>query len=172
MSSGDGSVTRLWGDGEHKFRLRIGELRELENKRNSGAFEIYQRLAAGSWRIDDVREVLRLGLIGGGMAAPLALGLVAKYAKETTFLMNVVVAREVIMAGLFGDPDDVVGKLLAETGAATSEDGPDSRPSSEPEPQWDGQSTTSTDAASGSSPPLSMDGRAATAATIQNGRLP
>ena len=50
------------------FRLRIGELRELEDKRNAGSFELYRRLGDGTCRFDDIRETLRLGLIGGGVA--------------------------------------------------------------------------------------------------------
>jgi len=164
--SGDGTVVCRWGDGEHTFRLRIGELRELEQKREAGSYEVYQRLASGTWRVDDIREVLRLGLIGGGMQASLALGLVAKYAGPTTYLINVVVARSVIMAALFGDPDDAVGKLLAGiTGAAAqseNEGAPDSRPSSAQGLQWDGQSTPSTAVLSGSSPLRSTDGSDAT----------
>lgn len=135
--SSDGSVTQAWGDGDHTFRLRIGELRELEEKRNAGAFEIYQRLATGAWRVDDVTETLRLGLIGGGMATHLALGYVAKYVKPTTFLMNVVVARLVLMAALFGDPEDLVGKK-PEAPEPSSQDAPGSPNTLVPAPQWCG----------------------------------
>jgi len=171
--SGDGSVTKTWGDGEHVFRLRIGEIRELEDKRDAGCFEIYRRLANGSCRFDDIRETLRLGLIGGGMQAPLALGLVAKYAGPTTFMENLLVAQAVITAALFGDPGDLVGKIAAgmleSTADLTSEDAPNSRPSSVPEPQSVGLSTTSTDAVFGSSPLRSTDGSDATV-PVMNGR--
>ena len=160
--SADGSITRAWGDGEHRFRLRIGELRELEAKREAGAFEIYSRLANGSWRVDDIVEVLRLGLIGGGIAPVMALGLTAKYVQPGAFLDNVVTARVVLMNALFGDPQDMVGKVTAETAPGTLEDAPDSRPSSELAPQWDGLSATSTNARSGNSPPPLTDGAAAT----------
>lgn len=171
--SGDGSLTQTWGDGEHTFRLRIGELRALEDKRNAGSFEIYRRLADGTWRVDDIVETLRLGLIGGGTPAVLALGLVAKYVGPTTYLENLIVARAVIMAALFGDPEDLVGKIaagiLGSTADSTSEDAPDSRLSSAPAPQSDGPSTTSTDARFGNLRPRSTAGNDATVLTI-NGR--
>jgi len=158
--SSDGSITRAWGDGEHRFRLRIGELRELEAKRDAGAFEIYSRLASGSWRVDDIVEVLRLGLIGGGVAPVMALGLTAKYVTPTAFLENVVAAREVLMCALFGDPADMVGKAIAEAATETPTGGPVSRSTSEPALQWDGPSTTSMNAHSGNSRPPSTDGAA------------
>lgn len=162
--SSDGSVSRAWGDGEHKFRLRIGELRELEAKREAGAFEIYSRLANGTWRIDDIVEVLRLGLIGGGTAPVLALGLTAKYVTPGSFLDNVVTARLVLMHGLFGDPEDMVGKMLAGTAMPDPNPAePSSQSTSAPAPQWDGLSTMSTDVPSGNSRPPLMDGAAATA---------
>lgn len=161
--SSDGSIRQSWGDGEHTFRLRIGELRELEDKRNAGAFEIYQRLASGAWRVDDITETLRLGLIGGGMATHLALGYVAKYVRPTTFLENVVVARMVLMAALFGDPADIVGKAAAPSPEPSSQDEPSFRPTSAPAPQWDGRSTTSTEQAFGNSPRPLTDGNGAMA---------
>ena len=171
--SGNGSWTQPWGDGDHTFRLRIGELRELEEKRNAGSFELCRRLSDGTWRVDDIRETLRLGLIGGGMSAPVALGLVAKYCGPTTLFENSVVARNVIMAAVFGDPDDVVGKIaagiLGPTADSTSEDEPNSRPSSAPAPQSVGLSTTSIEPLFGNSPQRSTAGSDATAPTI-NGR--
>ena len=111
--SGDGSVAFEWGDSEQRFRLGIGELRELQDKCDAGPFVIYQRLASGTWRVDDVRETLRLGLIGGGMDHNRALGKVGKYVAPTHFLTNVVAARRILLAALFGDPDDIVGKIEA-----------------------------------------------------------
>jgi hypothetical protein len=156
--SSDGSITRAWGDGEHRFRLRIGELRELEAKREAGAFEIYSRLASGSWRVDDIVEVLRLGLIGGGVAPVMALGLTAKYVTPTAFLENVVAAREVLLCALFGDPADMVGKVLTAAGTETPAEKPGSPSTSAPAPPWDGRFATSTSVLSGNSLPPLTDG--------------
>jgi len=162
--SADGSTTRQWGEAERTFRLRIGELRKLEASRNSGSLQILDRLADGSWRVDDITETLRLALIGGGVPEQLAFGLVAKYVSPTNYLGNVIAARQVLSNALFGDPDDAVGKALAEAVAAPTGE-PDSRPTSEPVPQWDGRSPTSMNAHYGSSPPLSTDGSNVTART-------
>lgn len=58
----------VWPGGEHEFKLAaIGQLKALEQSRDSGPFEIYKRLADGTFRMDDILEVVRLGLVGGGM---------------------------------------------------------------------------------------------------------
>ena len=147
--SGDGSTTFAWGDGEHRFKLALGELRELQNKCDTGPFIIYQRLADGSWRVDDVREPLRLGLIGAGMNPTAALGKVGRYVTPGTFLENVLAARRVMLAALFGDPDDVVGKVQAAAEPAAETSGSGSAKLLAPLQPLDGQSINSTEAAFG-----------------------
>lgn len=112
--SADGSVTLAWGDGEHKFRLPIGGLRELQQKCDAGAIEVMDRLRDRRWRVDDVRETLRLGLIGGGMTPVDALILVKRYVDDRPIMESVPTAFAVLMAALIGVPDDPVGKAEAE----------------------------------------------------------
>ncbi len=47
--------------------LGLGELLELQEKCDAGPAQIVARLEGGTWRVQDLRETLRLGLIGGGM---------------------------------------------------------------------------------------------------------
>jgi hypothetical protein len=98
------AITLAWGDGQHAFRLRIAELVELERQCDCGVFELYQRLAGGKWRTRDAREILRLGLVGGGMAPAGALGLVAHYCDERPLLENIEPALAVLLAALSGVP--------------------------------------------------------------------
>jgi hypothetical protein len=63
----------IWPGGEHDFRLAIGELRALEQRRDCGCFIILARLYKGECMVDDVIEVLRIGLIGGGMSEKQAM---------------------------------------------------------------------------------------------------
>ena len=82
---------------------------------------IYDRLTAGRWYLNDVREPIRLGLIGGGMKAEDAARLVKVNVEQHPhgLLPSVVLARAVIEAVLEGVPDDPVGKKpAAETEAA------------------------------------------------------
>jgi hypothetical protein len=112
--SADGSVTFTWADGEYRFRLGIGELRELQDKCGTGPEAIFERLVARSYLVDDVRETLRLGLIGGGMQPLRAKAKVEKYADTGTLQMNAVAAYGVLAAALRGDPNDTLGKQVTE----------------------------------------------------------
>lgn len=57
----------VWPAGEHDFCLGIGELRALEQRSDAWCFVILTRLLTSQWKIDDVLQPLRLGLIGAGM---------------------------------------------------------------------------------------------------------
>jgi hypothetical protein len=120
--SRDGKVTFAWGDGEeHTFRLSIGQWDDLQEETECGPFELFRRMAAGSWRVKDIRQTLRLGLMGGGMQAIPATSLVARH---VTFpAEHVDAAMRVLHAGLFGPAEDNVGKK-ADAEEARSESSP------------------------------------------------
>lgn len=138
--SADGSYSGLWADGEHKFRLPIGLLRELQDKCKAGPPLIFQRLRLNVWEVDDIRETIRLGLIGGGMKPTEALVLVIRYIDEPLRLMdNVPVALEVLGAALVGVPGDQPGKAgLGEHSSMETTDGSSSPSFMAPEPSSDG----------------------------------
>ena len=60
--------TLVWAGGEHSFCFRIGELRALEQRRDCGIGILIKRMLSVEWYVDDILEVLRLGLIGGGLS--------------------------------------------------------------------------------------------------------
>lgn len=108
--SRDGSVTFAWGDGDHRFRLAIGDLIALEESLSVSPFIVLSRLRAGVPMIRDAREVLRFGLIGGGMT-PVAAGLLVKrWSDERPPSESLGPAAVVLAAGLYGVPDDDPGK--------------------------------------------------------------
>ncbi len=116
--SRDGSITLAWGDGEHRFRLAIGQLRELQEKCDAGPAEIVSRLSEGRWRVNDVRETIRLGLVGGGLAPATAHALTVRYVDERPWLESVQPAQAVLMAALVGVPDEPVGSSPGKEAAA------------------------------------------------------
>jgi hypothetical protein len=66
--SANGTRTIIWQGGEDAFCLaKVGLIFDLEEKCRAGIGLIYARLASGSYFLNDVRETIRLGLIGGGM---------------------------------------------------------------------------------------------------------
>jgi hypothetical protein len=65
-----GRVVVQWGDQEHAFDLqKIEWVRELQTKTGFGPQRLLARLKTGDWHIDEVRHVLRIGLLGA-MAKP------------------------------------------------------------------------------------------------------
>ncbi|MDB5597377.1 MAG: hypothetical protein JWM36_4338 [Hyphomicrobiales bacterium] len=147
--SARGSITFDWADGEHTFRLAIGQLRELQDKCDAGPMQIYQRLMDSTWRVDDVRETLRLGLIGGGMKPMDALLLTRRYVDEQghNLIENAKAAQNIVLAALVGVKDDPVGKGQAGESQTTGDS--TSPPSTVQEPPLDGQQDRSTNSASG-----------------------
>lgn len=132
--SRDASISVAWGDGEHRFRLAIGQLRELQEKADAGPAEILDRLSSGRWRINDVRETVRLGLIGGGMSPPEAHKLTVRYVDDRPWLESVPIAQAVLMAALIGVPEEPVGKEAAAEAETEATDASPSPPSMETGP--------------------------------------
>jgi len=103
----NGEVTLTWGDGEHKFNVaKLRCVLELEEKCGVGIAEVYYRIAQGKWHFNDIRETLRLGLIGAGTDPSKALALVNRYVDDRPFAENVLPAQAVIMAAMVGVPGD------------------------------------------------------------------
>lgn len=65
-------LTRPFADGTYPFRLAGGEMRELQRICDAGPMELYRRLLAGTWRVDDVTETIRLALLGAAKAGHMA----------------------------------------------------------------------------------------------------
>ncbi|MBR9764812.1 MAG: gene transfer agent family protein [Rhodobacteraceae bacterium] len=121
-----------WLGGEHPFRLPLGRLRALQDNCNAGPEEIFKRIRDGSWRVDDLAETLRQGLMGAGMAdkdaGPLVIGLMEKH-PIADFKMT---AYRVLHHALLGPEGDQVGKP---GGVDPEAEGPGgSRASTEAEP--------------------------------------
>lgn len=132
--SRDASISFEWADGEYTFRLPIGQLRELQEKTGVGPLRLFQRLMDGSWMVDDAREILRLGLIGGGRRPDEALRLIKQYVDDRPKVESIAPAMLVIGAALHGtDQERQPGKEEA-PGAATDATSSSSLPSTGTEP--------------------------------------
>ena len=97
-----GSIELEWGGGSHVFRLGLGEIEELERATDMSVFLL---LAAVSDRVPLARaahysEVIRIGLIGGGMNPVEARALVRRYVDERPLYESVALARAVLMAAI------------------------------------------------------------------------
>ena len=132
-----GEITLPFGPDERTFRLGIGQLRAIEERCDAGAPELLMRLGPlvralrakltyrqiltaglmGTWRIDDVREVLLQGLIGGGMPPTEAGVMIRAYFDEKMSLDFAPLAFLVLEAAWTGPEDDPPGEPLATTEA-------------------------------------------------------
>jgi hypothetical protein len=128
----------VWPGGEHDFRLGIGELRAIEQRCDAGCAVVMMRLLGQQWKIDDVVQPLRLGLIGAGMnekeaqkALDSALDIASPYALA-------IPAADVLRRFIMWETDDQPGErqagaeILSQTRSLMEE--PGGPPTTGPEP--------------------------------------
>lgn len=101
----------VWEGGEHRFLLTIKELRALQTKCDAGPAFILMRLQSGQWRVDDIIETVRLGLIGGGLKPDEARKLVTNYVEEVPLSKTIPLAQAILMDSILGPEDDPAGEL-------------------------------------------------------------
>lgn len=103
-----GAVELDWADGTYTFRLSIEGMEELEARwsreagRDVSLFTVVSLLSPQrrSARLEHIREVLRVGLIGGGMSPVDALAKVRLYIDQRPLDENRDIAYAVALAGL------------------------------------------------------------------------
>lgn len=171
--SADGSVELFWGEGLTRFRLGIGELLALEDKFDVGCAALVERFRDGTWRLSEAREILRIGLVGGGAGMEASNRLIDRWFDRMGIapLEHAPFAMAVLTAGLSRPvEDDGAGESTAEataTGASAS-----SPPrSTAPAPSSDGRPPKSTPARSSSSRPRSKAGTRRKAETTPRSSL-
>lgn len=136
--SRDASVTLDWAGGVDHFRLAWGELAALQEACDCGPYVLLTRLNDGSWRLGDLSHVIRMGLIGGGMAPTDALKKVRSHVEARPPMESLPLARTLMMAACIGAPEEQLEKKpeapdrqdSASTISRTEESG--SAPSTEP----------------------------------------
>jgi hypothetical protein len=139
--SATGSITLVWGDGDNTFRFGIAQWRELQEKINGrrvamglnpiGPMTLLNMLRAKDAWPDDIRDVLRIGLVGAGMPIAAANRKLVRHFDNEPPAPHNLIAFAVLSAGLLGAPGDEISAAKKKTeGEATSQS--DSPPSTEP----------------------------------------
>lgn len=97
-----GGIELDWGDGKYAFRLGVSEIDELEASADTSVFVLYGSTGTDLpfIRFKQTREVIRLGLIGGGMSPVDAMAKVARYCDERPLHESVVAANQILRAAL------------------------------------------------------------------------
>lgn len=119
MANRDARITEDFADGTYEFCMNYGAIRMLQESRDMGPLFLYGILQSGAWRAEDIREIIRCGLIGGGMLPAQAIKLVRLYVEERPLMENVGLATRVLGAGLIGAPEENVGEMQAANPVAT-----------------------------------------------------
>lgn len=116
------SITEDWADGAYTFRLAYGQWIELQRLLDKGPLELLEDMISRKWRVGQSREVIRLGLIGAGMAPAQALALVRTYVEQRPAAESVPLASRILEAGLWAPPKDAESQP-GESPAGTAESG-------------------------------------------------
>lgn len=95
-----GLITKEWATGTFSFRLAYGQWLELQEALNCGPLELYVDLLQRKWRVQHLREIIRIGLIGGGTNPADALRLVKRYVEDRPIIESVQLALEIVAASL------------------------------------------------------------------------
>lgn len=121
-----------FGGRDRVFKLRLGECAELEISRRCGLAAIYHRLATLQWFVDDIRETVRLGLVGGGTLPAEADFLIARHvdADDAPRGQWLQLAVDILTVAIDGMPKPLPGKTTGEGESAPPATSP---PSTRPE---------------------------------------
>lgn len=119
------TIVRPFADDDYTFALPYALICELEEKRGGvGPMIILARLESGAWPIEDIAEVIRLGLIGGGMDAIKARKMVKEYVEAKPALENLALAYMILCKAITGAQEPPVEKLELAKGGATASSEP------------------------------------------------
>lgn len=97
----DGVHTGYFAGELRRFALPVfGELRLLQDKHDLGPMAFEAIFRGGAWRAEHLADVIRFGLIGGGMTEAEADKLVTSTIQAGYLLRYVPLAHEIILAAL------------------------------------------------------------------------
>lgn len=108
--SRDGSSELPFNGRRTMFKLSWRELMKIQEACDAGPYVVLDRLVSGRWRLQDISEVIKWGLIGAGMPQNDALNLVEAEVEGRPPLENLVIAQKVLGAGVIGTTEEEVGK--------------------------------------------------------------
>ena len=133
--TGRAELSFIWGDGEeYKFRLALRQLKELQEKTGVGPEALFRRVRSGDWFVDDLRQTIRLGLIGGGLAPDRAAKLIADYVDARPLFESKMPAMAILGAALAQDEGESPGKKPEAEGSHQATESPSQDSSEAPQP--------------------------------------
>ncbi|RAH97625.1 gene transfer agent family protein [Acuticoccus sediminis] len=98
-------MKHFFGDGEYEFALTLSLIEEIERQTDLGLPSLARSLLADSWRARDVKTILRLSLVGGGLDPERATSIIEAYMLPTGLTKCALIAL-VTLSDLMGAVDD------------------------------------------------------------------
>ena len=95
-------LKRAFADGDYTFALKYAAVAEYEKAEDKSLFATLRAALAGEWFLKDVREIIRLALIGGGTPPTDALRLVRDYVEARPLAENTTLFTDILAATFFG----------------------------------------------------------------------
>lgn len=99
--------TAFFGDGEKTFALTTEMIQELERTTGTGIMALHTRFRAMAAHFADMTEIIRTGLIGGGMSPQTAQELVGIYCPSMLITDLYLLAFDILDARFSGKPGEV-----------------------------------------------------------------
>lgn len=95
-----GLIVEPFADGDYSFCIGYGEWKLLQDSLNMGPFELYAAMLNRQWRVEHLREIIRIGLIGGGIDVNKALNLSKNYVEGRPIVEHLGLALKILSASL------------------------------------------------------------------------
>lgn len=94
-------ISKFFGAAQRDFHFGIEEALLWERERRKSLYQAFKELSSGTFYMKDVQEILRIGLIGGGLDEVEAFTLVEGYLGHMKFEKAVELALAVIEDAYF-----------------------------------------------------------------------
>ncbi len=100
-------MTQVFGDNEYIFALTWPGAQEWEEKTGRSLYQTFDAMVATkTGYVSDVKEIIRISLIGGGMAPAEAFRLVKQYVENRPLSESLPIALAAAEAFIFGTDDE------------------------------------------------------------------
>ncbi len=96
------TISRPFAGAEYTFDLTFSLALEFERNLRKSLYAAMRAMLAGDWRLRDVEEIIRLGLIGGGTDDIEAVRLIEDHVKPAPIARHAKLCTDILEAAFFG----------------------------------------------------------------------
>ncbi|EJF91682.1 gene transfer agent family protein [Bartonella tamiae] len=109
MANRSGKTILNFGENRYVFKIGYGQIKDIQDSVDAGPFFILDSFLNGEYRIDYIREVIRYGLVGGGIHEIEALKIVECYVEDIdnySLHNNALIASVILSSAIQGAPEE------------------------------------------------------------------